>query len=333
MDNELPLKLDLHLSIPEDNILPAGSSSFDYDTSPNMVDDKCKRSAAKPFIRCKQNYHKSVLNLFPSNGKEVEEGLSAEERAMNRFLNGFGYTIPWIFATFFVLVLALFITGFIDHHLKRWLIWGLIGVLWIGSMLGMFGMLKYGVISDHIHSMKLGNKDYSKEICKLKGQKERFKNEVDSLNQIIGDLSNRATVIEKQEREFDGLIADLKGLDDGNRDIHIILDEIHRIFSDSKMFWIENERAHLLTAFYECAQRGKDNKMRRNEYDRFMLRLTKHQQKLFGEWAVFEKLADKHGEIDVEAFQRIVEEVLVKEDNLKDELRREYEQHASREPR
>jgi len=42
---------------------------------------------------------------------------------------------------------------------------------------------------------------------------------------------------------------------------------------------LENERAHLLSTYYECAFRDDNNGMDENEYRRFLGRLSQEQRK------------------------------------------------------
>jgi len=200
----------------------------------------------------------------------------------------------------------------------------MIGVLLIGSMLGMFGMFKYGVISDHIDSMKQENDDYDQELRRLKHQRGRFENEVDSLKDTVGALKTEADAIEENVAAFSGLMEDLKEIYEGKEDEQSILNDTHKIFHDTKVFLLENERAHLLAAFYEKLGRD-DNRMGKSEYEKFKVRLSPQQRAKFEEQGPFEVLADDNGKIDVVKFQDIVERVLVDVDEL---LRVEFERFS-----
>ena len=204
------------------------------------------------------------------------------------------------------------------------MIWGLILALLIGSILGMYGIYKYGVINDHIDDMKIQNDDYKNELKKLQRQNDKFKKEVKTLKVTVTELEHDAKQLAEQTEKFEGLVDELKEISKENKDIVNILDDTNKIFSDMRKVVLENERAHLLTAFYECAFRDDDNAMDKSEYQRFLVRLSKKQRIRFKELGSFESLADETGHIDIVKFQDILEIVLEDVDQL---LREEFERH------
>ena len=70
---------------------------------------------------------------------------------------------------------------------------------------------------------------------------------------------------------------------------------------------LENERAHLLTTFYECAFKGDAEAMGPDEYRKFEARLSKRQRLRFHEQGKFKELAGDDGKIDLFKFQDILE--------------------------
>merc|ERR1712129_275734 len=97
----------------------------------------------------------------------------------------------------------------------------------------------------------------------------------------------------------------------------------NKIFADMKKIVLENERAYLLTNFYECAFRDGDSRMDKREYKSFLMRLTKKHRDRFVEIGSFEQIADESGYIDVEKFQDVLEDVLADVDRL---LKEEFDQ-------
>ena len=291
-----------------------------------------------PPSKTKHNYHASRIVLPPMEAlkfdktleKEIDEeelALDEEINAYNKFINFFGYMIPFIYGGFFILILSLYITGFVDESLKKYMIWGLILLLLIGAILGMYGIYKYGVINDHIDDMKIQNDDYKYELKKLKRTNEEFKTEVKSLKTTVSELEHDAKQLAEQTEKFEGLVDELKEISKENKDIVNILDDTNKIFSDMRKVVLENERAHLLTAFYECAFRDDDNAMDKSEYQRFLVRLSKKQRMRFKELGSFEDLADDTQHIDIVKFQDILEKVLEDVDQL---LREEFERHSDK---
>eukprot|EP01084_Bolivina_argentea_P024390 45451_1 len=284
----------------------------------------------------KHNYHASRIVLPPMEAlefnKTVEREIDIEEAQLdeeidgyNKFIDVFGYMIPYIYGVFFTVLLGLYVTGFVQKVWKQYLIWGMIGLLFLGSLLGMYAVYKYGVIDDHIDDMKIQNDDYKNELKKLKRQNEKFKTEVKGLKTTVSELEHDAQKLAEQTDKFEGLVGELKEISKENDDINNILDDTNKIFADMKKVVLENERAHLLTAFYECAFRDDDNAMDKKEYMRFLVRLTKKQRLRFQELGNFEQLADETGHINIDKFQDILEIVLEDVDKL---LQEEFETHA-----
>eukprot|EP01084_Bolivina_argentea_P148371 259415_1 len=255
--------------------------------------------------KTKHNYHASRMILPPKEAlqfdKSVEQEIELEESELDlqissytKFIDFFGYIIPFIYGFLFFICLGLYITGFIPitKIYKKYFIWAMIFQLFIGSILGMYAIYKYGIIDDHIDDMKFQNEDYKNELKKLKRQNERFKGEVKTLKTTVSELEHDAKQLAEQTDRFEGLVGELEEISKDNNDIVQILDETNKIFADMRKVVLENERAHLLTAFYECAFRDENNAMDQNEYQRFLIRLTKKQRNRFKELGDFDELAD-----------------------------------------
>merc|ERR1712083_823486 len=123
-------------------------------------------------------------------------------------------------------------------------------------------------------------------------------------------------------QEFEGLVEELKNIAGDNEDILALLDNTNKICNDMRKVVLENERAHLLSTFYECAFRDDDNRMDKKEYERFLGRLSKKQREKFESLGTFEKLAGEDGHIDLQEFQDMLENVLREVDEL---LREEFQ--------
>ena len=226
-------------------------------------DNEMNMDLIVPPKKTKHDYHASRIVLPPMEAlkfdQTLEKEMDAEDQALDeeikaydKFINFFGYMIPFIYGGFFILILSLYITGFVDKTLKQYMIRGLILLLYIGAILGMYGIYKYGVINDHIDDMKVQNDDYKYELKKLKKTNEKFKREVKTLKITVSELEHDATQLAEQSEKFEGLVDELKEISKENKDIVNILDETNKIFSDMRKVVLENERAHLLTALMKC---------------------------------------------------------------------------------
>merc|ERR1712244_39629 len=107
------------------------------------------------------------------------------------------------------------------------------------------------------------------------------------LQTTVQDLEHDAQELDKETQEFEGLVEELKSIAGDNEDILALLDNTNKIFNDMRKVVLENERAHLLSTFYECAFRDEDNRMDKGEYERFLGRLSRRQRKKFEQLGSF----------------------------------------------
>mmetsp|Transcript_9159 Transcript_9159/g.11454 ORF Transcript_9159/g.11454 Transcript_9159/m.11454 type:complete len:276 (-) Transcript_9159:260-1087(-) len=269
------------------------------------------------------NYSASRRNVIEMKERELEETQEdAEVESGKKFLKVFGKLIPSIFALLALGILGVWIWGFIDVEMKKIIIWIILGCSLLASMLGAWAVYKYGVIQDQIDRLKEENTKYQAEIDVLSQTRKKLGNEVNDLQNTVNDLKQNAAELERETQEFKGLITELEKIAGDNEDISNLLDNTNKIFKDMRKVVLENERAHLLSTYYECAFRDEQNKMRKNEYQAFLFRLSRKQRERFQKLGTFEQLAGADGELDLNEFQDILEEVLKDVDEL---LKEEFE--------
>jgi len=241
-----------------------------------------------------------------------------------RFIDIFGRVIPSLYALFAIGILGMYITGFVTTDLKDIMIWAILGTSLISSLLGAWAVYKYGVIQDQIDRLKEENAKYEHEIGELTTTRKRLGNEVNELQTTVHDLEHDAKELDEETKEFEGLVEELRNIAGDNQDILALLDNTNKIFNDMRKVVLENERAHLLSTFYECAFRDDDNRMDKQEYNRFLGRLSRRQREKFKELGTFEELAGDDNHIDLQEFQDMLEEVLTEVDEL---LKQEFANH------
>merc|ERR1712142_1070274 len=86
---------------------------------------------------------------------------------VTRNLSTFGRFIPFLYGTFALAILGMYIAGFVSEELKDLMIWCILGTSLISSLLGAWAVYKYGVIQDQIDRLKEENSKYEKEIEEL----------------------------------------------------------------------------------------------------------------------------------------------------------------------
>lgn len=162
---------------------------------------------------------------------------------------------------------------------------------------------------------------WSEEINQLGETRKKLGSEVSDLQNTVHNLEHDAKELDEEAKEFEGLVEELKDIAGENEDILALLDNTNKIFNDMRKVVLENERAHLLSTFYECAFRDDDNRMDKQEYERFLGRLSRKQRDNFEKQGTFEDIAGEDGHIDLAEFQDILETVLREVDELlKDEF-------------
>eukprot|EP01084_Bolivina_argentea_P154331 269051_1 len=279
-----------------------------------MAEQKIQYERA-PQRNLKNNYRASRRDIIadvPIDEEERDEDVEAGKK----FIDLFGRVIPFLYGLFAICILGMYVTGFVAEDLKKLMIWAILGTSLISSLLGAWAVYKYGVIQDQIDRLKEENSKYEHEIGELKGTRVRLGKEVNELQTTVHDLEHDAKELDEETKEFEGLVEELRNIAGDNEDILALLDNTNKIFNDMRKVVLENERAHLLSTFYECAFRDDDNRMDKGEYERFLGRLSKRQREKFKELGTFEELAGDDGAIDLQEFQTMLEEILTEVDEL-----------------
>jgi len=136
------------------------------------------------------------------------------------------------------------------------------------------------------------------------------------MNSTVSDMQKDASLLDEQTKQFEPLLNELKLIAKDNEDVNSMLDQTNSIFKDMRNSILQNERAHLLSTFYECAFRDDDSKMNKGEYRRFLGRLSQNQRKKFEDLGTFEELAGEDQQLDLGEFQELIERVLVDVDQM-----------------
>ena len=116
--------------------------------------------------------------------------------------------------------------------------------------------------------------------------------------------------MEEQYQNFEGLRQELQTICGDNESLQDKLDEISNICRDLVESIKLNERAHLLTVYYQlCLRRG--HALTRNDYQSLLSRLNPNTRKQFEMKGGFEAMdKNKDGQVDVNEFQDMINIVL-----------------------
>jgi len=256
---------------------------------------------------------------------EVQEEMVVDEQQQKSqyFLNKFGKILPKIFCGGVFVILVFWIWGLAKNKDEIYLIWEMLLVSALCSLLGAWAVYRYGVIQDQIDRLKEENEKYQHEIDKLQETRKKLALEVSELQNVVHSLQQNASELSEQAKQFDGLLQDLKKIAGDNADLNNIINQTNNIFNDMRKTVLENERAHLLSTYYECAFRDDNNGMDENEYKRFLGRLSADQRKKFEAEGTFKQIAGDDDQIDIHEFQALLEHVLKDIDEV---LKSEFKQ-------
>jgi len=254
------------------------------------------------------------LNIQGDSNQPIEDDFTTQPNSpQQKFLNTFAVIIPKLFIAAFIGVVVLFVLGFVtDPNV----VWGIFAINVFISAFGAWAVYQYGVIQEQIEKLKKQNEIFKNSIEQLKQTREKLKGYVDELNESVKNLQTDANKLSEQTKEFEPLIEELKKVAGNDTKIQDIINETNQIFNDMRRTVLENERAHLLSTYYDCAFRDSDNTMSKKEYKKFRMRLTTQQRKRFDKQGTFEELAGEDNEIDLKEFQNILNRVLSEVDIL-----------------
>jgi len=241
---------------------------------------------------------------------EEEMLVDQQQLKSQNFLNKFGKILPKIFCGGVLIILVFWIWGLAKNKDEIYLIWEMLFVSAACSILGAWAVYRYGVIQDQIDKLKDENEKYQHEIDRLQETRKKLGAEVTELQGIVKNLEQNAAELSEQAKQFDGLLQDLKKIAGDNADLNGIINQTNNIFNDMRKTVLENERAHLLSTYYECAFKDSDNTMNENEYKRFLGRLSSDLRKKFEAEGTFKQIAGDDNEIDINEFQQLLERVL-----------------------
>merc|ERR1712228_116260 len=165
----------------------------------------------------------------------------------------------------------------------------------------------------------------------FKEQNNKFEANIDDLREArnkIKDIAKNVFVdvrkLQKHSKEltkhlgaFEKLRASLQEICDDNQKLEEMLDEINEQYADLVTVISENERASLLSIFYEVSTMDREEGLTQREYQKFLGRLNKKTRELFMKNGDFDALdVDGSGRLELPEFEQILENVLQKQENL-----------------
>jgi chaperonin cofactor prefoldin len=215
-----------------------------------------------------------------------------------------------VFLLLLVFSIVALIIGMLDTAIENTLVWEVLGTSLGGGLFGAWGVYKWGTVQEEIDRLKGENGKYEGELSQLRVSKEQLTGEVSQVQSTVDELKGSVDGLNQQLGAFDDLRQELEKVAGSNQDISTMLDNTTKIFRDLRTVALANEKASLLSIYYEVAFKDGEPGMSAKEYERFKGRLPKKQREQFEAMGTFKQLAGDNDTIDLDEFQVILEKFL-----------------------
>jgi len=188
-----------------------------------------------------------------------------------------------------------------------------------GGGLGAVFVYRFGTVNDVIDFMKLQNQWYDASLSKLRDIRKEVSAEAKGVHFEVHKLKKTSADLAEQLKAFDELREELVGIVGSNEKMQEMVDTVNSICAETRLAMKRNERAHLLSIYYELVRRdegdaeGKQQlNLTRRDYDRrFLSRLDKETRREIEMQGGFEGMdTNKDGTVDKEEFTRLIDTVL-----------------------
>jgi len=190
----------------------------------------------------------------------------------------------------------------------------ILAVTYLGSILGAYMTYKYGTLQEALNLLKRMNDEYSHEIDVLRVSSQQLNKEVNVIQGTVENLQHNQEELQNHLKEFDELRDQLQSICKDNEDINTALHRVNNIMYDMKDVIRRNESAQLLSLYYDCAFRDGNLGLSKDEYQRFLGRLSKNQRARFENLGSFEKLLQDNNqqdnEMSLQTFLKILQTIL-----------------------
>jgi len=190
----------------------------------------------------------------------------------------------------------------------------ILGVTYVGALLGAYMTYKYGTLQEALKLLKRMNEEYGHEIDVLRSSSQTLQKEVGTIQSSVENLQHNQEELQGHLKEFDELREQLQSICKDNENIGDALHRVNNIMYDMKDVIRRNESAQLLSLYYDCAFRDGNLGLSKEEYDRFLGRLSVHQRKRFQDRGSFEQLLQIHNNADkdmsLQTFLKILQGIL-----------------------
>eukprot|EP01084_Bolivina_argentea_P013503 25362_1 len=188
---------------------------------------------------------------------------------------------------------------------------------WVGALIGMMGVYVWGTVEDCIDWFKDQNNKFENNLDILRSTRGKIKSIAKDVFKDVKTLQTHSKELTKHLSAFEELRNSLEAICGDNQRLEAMLDEINDQYKDLVHVISQNERASLLSIYYEVSILDRDEGLSKKEYKKFLGRLNNKTKALFLEEGDFDALdLDDSGTLDLEEFERILDDVIAKQEKL-----------------
>lgn len=186
---------------------------------------------------------------------------------------------------------------------------------WVASIVGMIGVYVWGTVEDCVDWFKAQNSKFEGNIENLKETRTEVKKIAKNVFDDVKKLQGHSKELSKHLGAFEELRNSLEEICGQNKKLEEMLDEINNQYKDLVTVISQNERASLLSIYYEVSILDRDEGLSRREYDKFLGRLNNKTKELFKECGTFDSIdVDHSGVLELDEFEDLLDKVIQKQE-------------------
>ena len=188
---------------------------------------------------------------------------------------------------------------------------------WVGAIVGMLGVYIWGTVEDCVDWFRAQNDKFESNIDHLKETRTEVKRIAKDVFDDVKKLQDHSKELSKHLGAFEELRNSLEEICGENQKLEEMLDEINDQYKDLVTVISQNERASLLSIYYEVSILDRDEGLSRREYEKFLGRLNNKTKQLFKQVGDFDELdEDDSGVLELDEFEKILDKVIAKQEEL-----------------